>query len=136
MNHRLLGQLIVALCFASTARIASAQTPIVSQPLELTIHMHYADKYVWNEQAAVPKELTRLTGIRLKNVASKVATKSSEQFNLLIASRKLPDIVAGDNLKDNFIRFGMEGAFLPLNKFDRSTCAAPAGVPQKQSTDR
>jgi putative aldouronate transport system substrate-binding protein len=100
---------------AQSAPDAEAPALIVNPPLELTIHLHFADKYVWNENSPVAKELTRLTGIKLKNVASKVATKSSEQFNLLIASRKLPAIVAGDNLKDNFIRFGMEGAFVPLN---------------------
>jgi putative aldouronate transport system substrate-binding protein len=35
--------------------------------------------------------------------------------DLLMVTRKLPDIVGGDALKDQFIRGGMEGAFQPLN---------------------
>ena len=77
--------------------------------------MHFRDKYVWNENWPVAKELARLTNITLVNTASKVATKSDEQFNLMMAFGKLPDIVGGNDLKDNFIRLGMEGAFLPLN---------------------
>jgi putative aldouronate transport system substrate-binding protein len=103
----------------ATAQAFRGVTPpelISPTPIELTIHLHFADKYVWNDTSPVSVELARLTNLRLKNVASKVATKSSEQFNLLMVSRNLPDIVAGDALKDNFIRFGMDGAFLPLNK--------------------
>jgi putative aldouronate transport system substrate-binding protein len=105
---------VCLLWFAGVTAPAQAQ----QQPaqLELTIHLHFADKYVWNDEWPVAKELTRRTGVRLKNVSNRVATKSDEQFNLLIASGSLPDIVAGDNRKDDFIRFGMEGAFLPLNK--------------------
>ena len=91
------------------------RAPISAKPLELTIHMHFRDKYVWNENWPVARELTRLTNIRLVNVASRVATNSVEQFNLLMVSRKLPDIVGGDRLQDEFIRLGQEGAFQPLN---------------------
>jgi putative aldouronate transport system substrate-binding protein len=100
---------------AQTFRGITAPQLISSTPLELTIHLHFADKYVWNDTSPVAVELARLTNLQLKNVASKVATKSSEQFNLLMVSRKHADIVAGDALKENFIRFGMEGAFQPLN---------------------
>jgi putative aldouronate transport system substrate-binding protein len=115
-------QLLVTMCMATTAAMAQTSTAATTPPtptaapVELTIHMHVADRYVWNEQWPVAQELTRRTGVRLKNVANRVATKSDEQFNLLIASGALPDIVAGDNRRDDFIRFGMEGAFLPLNK--------------------
>ena len=50
--------------------------PIVDKPLELTIHMHFRDKYVWTDDWPVAKELTRLTGVKLKNVASKATTLS------------------------------------------------------------
>ncbi len=91
-------------------------TKIVDKPLELSIHMHFRDKYVWNDDWPVAKELTRLTGIKLKNVASKATTLSREAFNLLMASGNLPDIVAGNELRHDFVRYGMEGAFQPLNK--------------------
>jgi putative aldouronate transport system substrate-binding protein len=109
----------VAACAALSGLPAwaqSAPTPIVAKPLDLTIHMHFRDKFVWNADWPVAKEMTRLTNIKLVNTASKVATNSTEAFNLLMASGKLPDIVGGNGLRDNFISFGMEGAFLPLNK--------------------
>ncbi|MCY7388909.1 MAG: extracellular solute-binding protein [Burkholderiales bacterium] len=101
---------------ASMPAFSQVERPHTTNPVELTIHMHFRDKYVWNEDWPVAKELTRLTNIKLIGTASKVATKSQEQFNLMVASGKLPDIVAGDNLKDDFIRLGMEGGLQPLNK--------------------
>ena len=82
---------------------------------DLTIHMHFRDKYTWREDWPVAKELTRLTGVRLKNVASMATTSSKEAFNLMLVSGNLPDIVAGDGLKAQFMRYGMEGAFIPLD---------------------
>lgn len=89
---------------------------ISAKPLDLKIHLHYDDKYLWNDASPVAKELTRQTNIRLVNTASKVATNSGEQFNLLIATGQLPDIVGGSGVTDGIIKYGMEGAFLPLNK--------------------
>ncbi len=95
---------------------ADAPAPRIAEiPLELTIHMHFRDKYVWREDWPVAKELTRLTGTRLRNVASMATTSSREAFNLMLVAGNLPDIVGGDNLKTQFMRYGMEGAFRPLN---------------------
>jgi putative aldouronate transport system substrate-binding protein len=101
---------------AASAQEQPASALISPAPLKLTIHMHFRDKYVWNEDWPVAKEVARLTNVSLVNTASKVATNSQQQFNLLMVSRKLPDIVGGDGLKDAFIRGGMEGAFQPLNR--------------------
>jgi putative aldouronate transport system substrate-binding protein len=89
--------------------------PSPAAATDLTIHMHFRDKYTWREDWPVAKELTRLTGIRLKNVASMATTSSKEAFNLMLVSGNLPDIVAGDGLKAQFMRYGMEGAFVPLD---------------------
>lgn len=119
MKYSLRNALTLLWAFACVAlalpKMGLAETQITAKPLELTIHMHFRNRYVWNEDWPVAKELTRLTNIKLVGTASKVATKSSEQFNLMIASGKLPDIIAGDNLKDDFIRLGMEGGLQPLN---------------------
>lgn len=109
-----------ALCLmaAATAPVASAKEPtwVVEKPLTLKIHMHFRNKYVWDENWPVAKEAFRLTNVKLVGTANKAATVSHEQFNLMMASGELPDIVGGDSLKDDFIRYGMEGAFVPLNK--------------------
>ena len=95
---------------------ATSRADDASPPLELTIHMHFRDKYVWREEWPVAKELTRLTGIRLKNTASMATTSSRDAFNLMLVSGNLPDIVGGDGLQGQFIRYGMEGAFQPLDQ--------------------
>ncbi len=105
----------------AAAKPVDAAAPVASAPAAaprttLSIHMHFRDKYVWDPDWPVAREVERLTGVHLESVASKVATNSREQFNLILASGKLPDIVGGDNLRDAFIRYGMEGAFLPLNE--------------------
>lgn len=94
------------------------QYRIVEDPLELTIHFHFRDRYVYTEDWPVEQEAARLTGVQVRNVASLATTSSRDAFNLLIASGNLPDIVGGDasgGLKDDFIRYGLEGAFLPLD---------------------
>lgn len=95
---------------------AAEPTWVSAKPLTLKIHMHFRDKYVWDENWPVAREMFRLTNVKLVNTASKTAANSLEQFNLMMASGDLPDVVGGNDLKDNFIRYGMEGAFVPLNK--------------------
>jgi putative aldouronate transport system substrate-binding protein len=91
---------------------------ITEEPLELTIHFHFRDKYVYTQDWPVEQKAAELTNIHVRNVASLATTSSRDAFNLLIASGNLPDIVGGDatgGLKDDFIRYGLEGAFVPLN---------------------
>lgn len=86
-----------------------------SKEKEMTIHFHYSNSKTWVDDAPVPKALAKATGIKLKNVAPVSATNSAETVNLLMASGDLPDIVAGQNVKEIFNKYGMEGAFIPLN---------------------
>lgn len=81
----------------------------------MTIHFHYSNSKTWLDNSPVAEALTRETGIHLKNVAPVSATNSAETINLLMASGELPDIVAGQNVKEIFNKYGMEGAFIPLN---------------------
>ena len=99
----------------SPAGATDAPAAPASAPLDLTIHMHFRDKYTWREDWPVAKALTQATGIRLKNVASMATTSSREAFNLMLVAGHLPDIVAGDNLKAQFMRYGAEGAFVRLD---------------------
>ena len=115
LKNRLALAILFLLLACGPARPGEALSPIVDKPLDLTIHMHFRDKYVWREDWPVARELTRLTGIRLRNVASMATTSSREAFNLMLVAGQLPDIVGGDSLKSQFIRYGTEGAFQPLN---------------------
>lgn len=88
---------------------------ITDKPLELTIHMHFRDTMVYKEDWLVEQKARELTNIYLKSVAPQNATKSTEVFNIMMASGDLADIVGKDNVKDEFFQYGMEGAFIPLN---------------------
>ncbi|MDX1341615.1 MAG: extracellular solute-binding protein [Reinekea sp.] len=100
---------------AATVTSAANDYQITDKPLDLTIHMHFRDKYAWDSNWPVAKEIARLTNINLEGVASKSGTNSKELFNLMLVSGDLPDIVGGDALKESFNQYGMEGAFVPLN---------------------
>lgn len=89
-------------------------TYVSEEPLELTLHMHFRNAYAYNDDWPVFKEAERLTNVSLKGVAPTSATDTQEVFNLLMVSGELPDIVEGNNLRDDFIKYGMEGAFIPL----------------------
>ena len=123
MFTKMLAATVAALAMAALPGMGNASDDapyrIVKDPLELTIHMHFRNRYVYDENWPVAQEATRLTGIKLKNVASLATTNSNEAFNLLMASGNLPDIVGGSeverSLKDEFNRYGMEGAFIPLD---------------------
>ena len=119
MIKKLLPLSAVAIALASLSGTSHAaddtQYRATDKPLELSIHMHFRNKYAWDEDWPVAKEYEKYTGVSLKGVASKIGTNSKELFNLMLVGGDLPDIVGGDALKDSFFQYGMEGAFLPLN---------------------
>ena len=120
MKNVLRAALLSAVVLTSQAAWAVEPTWIVEQPLELKIHLHFRDRFTWNEDWPAAKELFRMTNIKLINTANKSAINSAEQFNLMMASGYLPDIVGGEftgsaSMKDVLIRYGIEGAFIPLN---------------------
>ncbi|MEK1947265.1 MAG: sugar ABC transporter permease, partial [Ensifer adhaerens] len=82
-----------ALLQLGSAAAEDASTKIVDDPLELTIHFHFRDKYVYTENWPVEKKAAEWTGIHVKNVASLATSNSRDAFNLLMASGDLPDIV-------------------------------------------
>ena len=109
----------LAYAFTAQAKEPDLAYKITDEPLELTIHLHFRNRYVWNTDYPTNKEGFRLTNVKLKGVASMATTNSNEAFNLMMASGDLPDIVGGSevshSLKPKFIEYGMEGAFVPLD---------------------
>lgn len=84
---------------------------------ELAIHMHFRNKFTYNENWPVAKEAARITGIKLKGVNNSFGeTKSRDLFEIMMSSNKYPDIVAGDNLAASFIKYGEQGVFISLNE--------------------
>lgn len=96
--------------------------PIVEEPLELTIHMHWARAQGYGPGGDTSKiypveEVAReRTNIHLVDQTSgRNSTDQSEAMNLLLAAGDLPDIVGGAKIKQPVNEFGPQGAFLPLN---------------------
>lgn len=86
---------------------------ITSEPLELTIHLHYNDITVFKDDWPVFKKAADMTNIRLKGTAPQSATKSKEVFNIMLASGRLPDIIHG--LKPDLNKAALDGALTPLD---------------------
>ena len=88
---------------------------IAEKPLDLKTHFHFSNKWHWDENNPSAKEAAEMTNVRLVNTASTTGTSSTEIFNIMMVSGNLPDIVGGNNRMPDFIKYGMEGAFIPLN---------------------
>ncbi len=102
---------------------AGGHLPIVAEPLELTIHMHWprAQGYgvAGDTSTLYPvEEVARAaTNIHLIDDTSGKNTKdNNEAMNLLLAKGDLPDIVGGNRIQQPVNQYGPEGAFLPLNE--------------------
>lgn len=100
---------------SSVENVATEDRPylISAEPIELTAHIHYKNAYVLSEDWTITNEAARMTNISLKGTASPMETDSTQAFNLMIASKEIPDLVGGQRNEIN--KYGMEGAFIPLN---------------------
>ncbi|MGL1891218.1 MAG: extracellular solute-binding protein [Spirochaetaceae bacterium] len=96
---------------------ASADNPhqITAEPLTLSIWFHARNFIVYDNEWAVEKAATEMTNISLDSVAPKNSTSTKESFQIHLASGQLADIVGLDKGRDDFMTYGEEGAFLPLN---------------------
>lgn len=84
------------------------------EPIELTIHYHTGN-FVFNDQWPAWQQAFEHTGVHLTGTANPIATNGGEQFNLEAANQFPAHIYGGNNLADQFMSFGMQGAFIPLN---------------------
>ncbi len=90
------------------------------EPITLTAHIHWNDKFALTDDMIIPKEAAKYTNVTLKGTASSMDSDSVQSFNLMIASKELPDLVGGK--RQDIIKYGQEGAFIPLNDLIE-TCA-------------
>lgn len=112
----LTGILIGASTLSAPALAQETQQPVVDDPLELTIHMHWRRAQGYQEDYPVEKAACEMTNICLKDATVGTnTTESREAHNLLIASGNIPDIFGGDAIKDFVNEYGPQGAFVPLN---------------------
>ena len=95
---------------------ADGHLPIVEEPLDLSIHLHFKRATEYDENWPVEQAAREMTNIHLKNATVGSNTDNSEEaFNLLLASGNMPDIVGTSRIKEYVNQYGPEGAFQPLN---------------------
>ncbi|WP_309119024.1 extracellular solute-binding protein [Paenibacillus sp.] len=100
---------------AADAPQAEAPTFLASEtPAELSIHLLYGGK-PFDKTWPVFVRAAELTNVTLNGTIPPSMTDGKEAFNLMMTSGEISDIVMTN--KDNFVRYGQEGAFLPLNEY-------------------
>ncbi|WP_146592434.1 extracellular solute-binding protein [Puniceibacterium confluentis] len=112
------GIMMTLLATSSLVSAASAESslPIVDEPLELTIHLHWDLAQGYEEDYPVEQKARELTGIHLiDKTAGPNSQNSLEAINLLLAQGDMPDIVGGLVIKNTVNEYGPQGAFMPLN---------------------
>lgn len=116
MRNLTLSLALLAGTALSTPAFAGGHLPIVEEPLELSIHLHFNRATSYDENWPVEQAAREMTNIHLKNATVGSNTDNSEEaFNLLLASGNIPDIVGTIRIKEYVNQYGPEGAFQPLN---------------------
>ncbi len=86
---------------------------ITKDPLELTIFLHMGGLGAFNDDMAYFKEAFDKTNIKLHGTASASNVDRTQEFNVMLTSDPLPDIVHGTNGELN--NAGIDGAMFPLD---------------------
>lgn len=82
-------------------------------PLTLSVHMGTKDSGVFDNDWAIFKKAAEMTNVTLEGTLPDTVGDFSETFSLVMASGDIPDIMQA--LAKDFLEYGPEGAFLPLN---------------------
>ena len=81
--------------------LADGHLKVSDEPLELTIHFHWARSKGYIEDWPVEKAACEMTNVCLKDATAGKNTKDQrEAMNLLLASGNMPDIVGGHLFKE------------------------------------
>ncbi len=79
---------------------------------DLTIHMHFFDYCVYNNDWPIFKEAERLTGVRLTGTAPETISESAQAWSTMLSGTTLPDIIHYN--RQTLEEIGKEGALIPL----------------------
>lgn len=100
---------------SSSEQAASGEESYLAseKPLTLSVHMGTKDSGVFDNDWAIFKKAAELTNVTLEGTLPDTVNDFSETFSLVMASGDIPDIMQA--LSKDFLEYGPEGAFLPLN---------------------
>lgn len=85
---------------------------ITEDPLELSIFLHYGNRFVFDDNWDIFQGAAELTNISLRGIASANTTNSSEAANLMMATGELADIMHFFHAARN--TWGPDGALIDL----------------------
>lgn len=83
------------------------------KPITLSVHMGTKDSGVFKNDWPIFVKAAELTNVTLEGTLPDTVSDFSETFSLVMASGDIPDIMQA--LAKDFLEYGPEGAFLPLN---------------------
>lgn len=114
---------VVAGCSSSSKQAAPTETAAASdnknphlaseKPLKLKVHMGTKESGVFKNDWPIFVKAAEMTNVTLEGTLPNTVADFSETFSIVIASGSIPDIMQA--LSKDFLQFGPEGAFLPLN---------------------
>ncbi|GAA0399933.1 hypothetical protein [Paenibacillus motobuensis] len=103
-----------------TAPVAEAaqdsnQNPYLAseKPLKLKVHLGTKESGVFKNDWPIFVKAAEMTNVTLEGTLPNTVSDFTETFSVVMASNQLPDIMQA--LSSDFLKFGPEGAFLPLN---------------------
>lgn len=99
----------------SAAQAQESENPYLAseKPLKLTVHMGTKDSGVFKNDWPIFVKAAEMTNVTLEGTLPSTVSDFSETFSIVMASGSLPDIMQA--LSKDFLQYGPEGAFLPLN---------------------
>ena len=81
---------ILAAVLSAGALTSCGGTKVATGENELSIFMHFFGYCVYNEEWPIFKKAEELTGIKLTGIASETVSDSSQAYNTMLVSNKLP----------------------------------------------
>ncbi len=81
----------------------------------ITMFFHFRDRMAYNEDLPIVRYVEKQTCTKIVSLAPKYASKSLSVLNLHLASGHLADVIGIHNFKPIANKYGMQGAFMPLN---------------------
>ena len=101
--------IMIVLLFSTGVIAAETEYKVSDKEINLTTFEPLMDNSL-----PVIKEAADLTNVNLESITPESATNLDQQFNLMMASGDVADIVGYGDV-DKLSQFGREGAFIPLN---------------------
>lgn len=103
---------------AESTEVAAAQNnqspySASDKPLKLKVHMGSIDSGVYKNDWPIFVKAAEMTNVTLEGTLPSTVKDFTETFSTVMASGQLPDIM--EAMTKDFLKFGPEGAFLPLN---------------------